>query len=147
MTNNFDSPRFLTCPPTAPRPEVSGREVWRLPRVSADVFQPVCPPLDLLLPAAASRTLRPRGGFRLQAPIEEIRRRVISSQPVLMPQEVVYFVRKDQLFKLDAVFAELANQIDCLAERHVAVVVPVNQQNRRFPLVYRGYRRRHAREL
>src|SRR4030095_4205150 len=82
-----------------------------------------------------------------QSPVEEIRRRVISSQPGLVSKEVVHFIWEDQLLKLDVVFSELAHQIHRLTERHVAVVVAVNQQHRRFPFVDRRNRRGFTREL
>ena len=61
-----------------------------------------------------------------------------------MPQEVVYLVRKNQLFKFDIALAQFANQINGLIERDVAVVVAMNQQHRRFPFFDRRYGRRFA---
>lgn len=48
--------------------------------------------------------------------IKEISTRVISAQPVLMPQEVMDFIRKYQLFEFDVSSAKLVlllNAVPC----------------------------------
>src|SRR5690348_8841836 len=57
------------------------------------------------------------------------------------------FVRDDELFEGDMLGAQALHEIDCLAERHVAIVVAVDQQHRRFPGVHVGIRRRFPREF
>src|SRR5690349_24989172 len=75
--------------------------------------------------------------FPAQLSIEEFDAGVICPQPGLMSQKIVHLVGKNQLLKLNVMLSELSNQIDRLAEGYVAVVVTMNQQNRRFPFVDR----------
>ena len=42
----------------------------------------------------------------LQPPVEEVRRRLVAAHPVLVPQEVVHFVREHQLLDLDVPLAQ-----------------------------------------
>ena len=65
-----------------------------------------------------------------QVPIKEIRSGMIGSQPALVAQEIMDFIRKYQLLKLDVMFAQLANQIDRLTECDITVIVSVDQKHR-----------------
>ena len=60
-------------------------------------------------------------------PIEEIRGSVVSRQPVLMCQEVVHFVGEDDLLKFHTLLAQRYDKLLHVRERHVAVVIPLNQ--------------------
>jgi len=44
-----------------------------------------------------------------------------------MQEEIVNLIRKDQLLKLYSLVSQCLYQMHCLAKRHVAVVVAVNQ--------------------
>src|SRR5215467_12377598 len=88
-------------------------------------------------------------GDRGQAkiPVKKLRRRLVSPQPTLPHQEIVDLVRKNQLFKVDALLPQALNQVGGLLEGHVAVVVTMDQQDRRLPLGHSGNRRRIKGEL
>src|ERR687884_1378615 len=96
---------------------------------------------DALTPTRASMSR-----ISSQAPVEEIRRGVISAQPVGVAQEIVHLVGKDQLLELDVALAQPAHQLDGLIEGDVAVVVAVDQQHGRFPFLHRRDGRRLASE-
>ena len=49
-----------------------------------------------------------------QMPVEEVSGGVISAQPVFMAQEVVHFIRKDQLLELHSTLSQFAHQLDSL---------------------------------
>ncbi len=66
----------------------------------------------------------------LQMLIKKVRTRVIGAQPILMTQEVVYLIRKDQFFKIDSVASQAADQIHRLGKFDVAIIVAVNQEHR-----------------
>ena len=51
---------------------------------------------------------------------------MISTKPVLVAQEVMNFVRENQLFELNSVLSELPNQINRLAKCHIAVIVAMD---------------------
>ena len=78
----------------------------------------------------------------LEPSIEKVRRRFVAADPVLMSQEVVHFVGQHELLDFDLPFPQLDDQVDRLDERHVAVVVSMDQQHRRLPGVDGGERRR-----
>src|SRR6266404_5137013 len=61
-------------------------------------------------------------------PVKEVRRCVISSEPVLMTKEIVNLVREDQFFELDAALTQLAHKLDRLVERHISIVVSARAQ-------------------
>ena len=50
-------------------------------------------------------------------------------------------IGKDQLFELDILFPQPLHQISRLLERNIAVVVAVDQQDGRLPLLDRSHRR------
>src|SRR4029077_16968098 len=77
--------------------------------------------------------------------VEKIARGAIGSEPVSMQKEIMYFIGEYQLFEGDALFAEGLGQIDGFGERNVAVVVALDQENRRAPSAYGGKRRRFPR--
>src|SRR5881396_383587 len=72
---------------------------------------------------------------------------MISPQPILVSQEVMNIVREYQLFKFDPSLAKLPHKLDRLIELYVSIIVPMNQQHRRFPFVHRADRRRLSAEL
>src|SRR5205085_4028213 len=72
---------------------------------------------------------------------------MIGAQPVLVAQEVVYLVGEDELLKLNVLLAQAAHERDRLTESDVAIIVAVNQEDVRTPLVDRKDRRRLARNL
>ena len=51
-----------------------------------------------------------------------------------MQQEAVHFVGEDERFVWHVVRAEGPGEVDRFAEGHVAVVVPMDEQDRRFPV-------------
>src|SRR5260370_15836534 len=79
--------------------------------------------------------------------VEEIARRMVGRKPILVQQKIVYVIGENQLFDLDALLAEACDEIHRLGEVDVAVVVPVNEQDRRLPGVHGGYPRRFIREF
>ena len=71
---------------------------------------------------------------------------MIRVYPILMPQEIMYLVRIDQLLEVHAVRAQSAHEVYRLRKLHVAIVVAVDQQHWRFPFVHRRNWRRLARQ-
>src|SRR6266513_5331102 len=108
--------------------------------------------LVLMASAVAPRAFGPEtNGFSisggLEMPIEEIAGRVIRRQPIFVQQKIVHVIRKNELLDLYALLAEARHQIYCLREIHIAVVIPVNEEDRRLPRIHRSYRRRIMRQL
>src|SRR5260221_9873742 len=99
------------------------------------------------LSSSAPHSIESKEKGLFQVLIKEVHARMISSQPVLVPQEVMHFIGEYQFFEFDMMFAKLANQIHRLAKRYIAIVVAVYQQYRRFPFVHRRDRRRLASQL
>ncbi len=62
--------------------------------------------------------------------------------PMFVHQEAVHFVGKDHDLERHMIFSQALREIDGLAERHVAIVVALDQQHRRLPQLHRGVRRR-----
>src|SRR5712692_9032825 len=58
----------------------------------------------------------------LEVAVEEITRRVIGRQPILVQQKIVHVIRENQLFDLNALLAEPSDEIHRLGEIDVAVV-------------------------
>ena len=58
---------------------------------------------------------------------------MVTAQPGFMPQEAVDFVRNDELFEVHSLAAQRDYQFHRFGEVDVAVVVAVDQQNRRLP--------------
>jgi len=85
------------------------------------------------------------GSFQVTA--KEIAGGAIRGQPIPMQKKVVDFVRKDKLFDLDVPFAETRDKIDSLREEDIAIVVPMNEKDRRFPSVHGGDGRRIVRQF
>src|SRR6476660_2375168 len=100
------------------------------------------------MPDRASLRLCSARGWLLQFAVEEIGCGPVSREPIAIEQEVVDFVREDELLDLDVAFcAEAGDQVDGLREVYVAVVVAVNEQNRRLPGVDGSDGRRIVREF
>src|SRR5262249_3959311 len=70
-----------------------------------------------------------------QLPVEEIRRSLVAAHPVLPQQEVMDLIRNHNLLKLHALPAQALDQVDCLLEGHVAIVVAMDEQHRRLPVI------------
>src|SRR5215469_1218297 len=69
----------------------------------------------------------------LQGSIEEVGGCGIRSNPALPAQESVDFVGQDYLLEGSVLFAQTLHQVNRLAEGDVAVVVAMDQQDRRLP--------------
>ena len=67
---------------------------------------------------------------------------MIGSQPVAVQKEIVNLVGEDELFDFDALFAKARGEVHGLREIDVAIVVAVDEKDRRLPGVHRGDRRR-----
>src|SRR5579864_8315218 len=65
--------------------------------------------------------------------VEEFDRCAIRGQPGSMQKEIMNFIGKNQLFKLDVLFAQSFGQVDGFRERNVAVVIALDQENGRTP--------------
>jgi len=73
-------------------------------------------------------------GLLLELAVEEIGGGFVAGEPVVMEQEVVDFVGEYELLDLDIAFgAEASDEIDCLREVDVAIVVAVDEQDRGLP--------------
>src|SRR5262249_59575082 len=79
---------------------------------------------------------------RSQRAIEEIAGGMVGAQPGAMQQEIVNFIREDELFDMDIALTQARDQVNGLCEIHVAVVIAVDEQYWRFPLVDRSDGRR-----
>ena len=64
---------------------------------------------------------------------EEFARAPEDFQPVRVHQKTVHLVGEDQNLDLHAAGAQFLGQLYRLGERHVAIVVAVNQKNGRAP--------------
>src|ERR1700682_4945080 len=84
---------------------------------------------------------------RPQLPVKEIRGRFVSANPRLPQQEVMNFVRKNNLLKRHMILAQSLDQVRSLLERNVAVVVAVHEQYRRLPCRNGSHWRRVIRQL
>src|ERR1700761_5684482 len=73
---------------------------------------------------------------------EELRRSAIAFDPAFPEKEIMDFVRKNQLFKLHILFAQSLGQISGLLEWDVAIIVAMDQEHGRFPLIDGGNGRR-----
>ena len=56
-------------------------------------------------------------------------------------------VGKNDLLQVDILLAQALDQVSCLGERHVAVVVAVHEKHRRLPRSRRRHGRRIKRQL
>jgi hypothetical protein len=54
-------------------------------------------------------------------------------QPALVRQKIVDLVGKDQLLQQHLLLAQVLHQVNALVERHITVVVAMNDQHRRTP--------------
>jgi hypothetical protein len=61
----------------------------------------------------------------LEFALEEIDGGIVSTEPGLVTQEAVNFIRQDELLEVDALFPQSGDECDRLAEVHVAIVVAV----------------------
>jgi hypothetical protein len=64
---------------------------------------------------------------------EELGRRVIGLDPTFFREEAVDFVGEDQFLELDTLFAKRLDEQDRLMEGHIAIVIAVDEQDRRSP--------------
>src|ERR1700722_996183 len=62
--------------------------------------------------------------------IKEIRGGVIGAQPCLVPQEVMNLIREYEFGVVDALLTQGLGEPHRFRERHIAVVVAVNQEHR-----------------
>jgi hypothetical protein len=65
---------------------------------------------------------------------EEICRSFVSADPALPQQQVVNFVGDDDFFEVDMLRFQALHQVCGLLERHIAIVIAMNQQYGRLPL-------------
>src|SRR2546427_5544256 len=79
-----------------------------------------------------SRTQSPDGSAP-EVAIKEVSRRLIGFKPAPVRKKVVNLIRENNLLKLDTLLAQRLGQVDRFAERHVAVVIAVNQEDGRAP--------------
>src|SRR6266487_6559399 len=78
---------------------------------------PPAPAVCRLLLPPASCLLSPVSGSPFQVLVKEICRSMIGAQPVREVQEIMYFIREDELLKLQALIAQALDQMNCFAER------------------------------
>ncbi len=79
---------------------------------------------QLLFPVA------PRGG---ELALQKLGRRLKGSHPGAVSQESVDLIGKNQLLEVNSLPSQGRRQIDRLAEGDIAVIVSVDQKNRRSP--------------
>ena len=53
----------------------------------------------------------------------------------MMQKKIVNLVWKNELFDMNAAFAKPGDQVHCLRKVNVAIVIAVNKEDRRFPVV------------
>src|SRR5216683_3051722 len=88
-----------------------------------------------------------RNALSSQLPSEELRRRVVGREPVRVGQKIMDLVRENELLEGYALAPQGLGELDRLAELHVAVVVAVDQQHRRAPILHIRDRRGFEGEL
>src|SRR6476646_411185 len=65
--------------------------------------------------------------------VEEVSRGMVRGQPCSMHKKVMNFIGKNQLLERDALLAQRLGEIDRFRKWHVAIVVALDQENRRAP--------------
>src|ERR1044071_6405808 len=83
----------------------------------------------------------------LQLPFEEVRGRRVGAEPVAVEEEVVHVVGEDDLLELDVLLAQTAHEVYGLREGDVALVVAVDEEHGRAPLLDGADGRRFERDL
>lgn len=78
--------------------------------------------------------LPPRSGFVDEKAVKEIFRGQVGPEPAFIEQETVHFIRKNEYFMVHTVGPQTLDQVNGLSEHHVAVVITMNQQDRRTPI-------------
>ena len=69
---------------------------------------------------------------------KELRRGTIALDPAFPEKKVMDLVRENQLFKLHVLFAQALDQISGLLEWDVAIIVTMDQEHGRLPLINGG---------
>src|ERR1700730_6013159 len=82
-----------------------------------------------------------------QVPVEEVAGSTLPREPVAMQQKVVDVVRKYELFDDHTASAQPCDEVNCLREIDVAIVVSVNKKHWRLPGFNGGDRRGFVSEL
>jgi len=72
--------------------------------------------------------------------VKEIAGGAIRREPIPVQEKIVNVIGENELFKLDAFFAEAGYEVDGLREVDVAVVVSVDEKDGRLPGVHCCYR-------
>src|SRR5690242_13243283 len=67
---------------------------------------------------------------------------MIGGKPVAMQKKIVNLVGEDELLDFDALLAKARGEVHGLREIHVAIVVAVDEKDRRLPGVHSSDRRR-----
>ena len=62
-------------------------------------------------------------------PIKELGGRVIGREPISMQQKIMNLVRKDNLFELDILLPQSADEIYHLIECDISIIVALDKQN------------------
>src|SRR5712664_2359844 len=79
---------------------------------------------------------------RFEMTVKEITCRAIGGQPRFVQQKIVDFIGKNKLFECDALFAEGFGEVHHFREGHVAVIIALNEKDRRTPSADGRERRR-----
>ena len=66
-------------------------------------------------------------------PLKEISFRFVGFEPVAMQQEPVDFIGEDELLEFDALLSEGSSERHGLGEGDVAIVIALDEQDRRAP--------------
>ena len=66
---------------------------------------------------------------------EEVCGGTITFDPALPQKKIVDLIGKDQFLKLNILFAQALDQVSGLLEWNIAVIVAMNEQHRRFPII------------
>src|SRR6266481_7944012 len=68
-----------------------------------------------------------------QLSVQEVRGGLVAPHPALPQQEIMDFIRKDDLLEGHILLSQALHQVRGLLERHVTIIVAMNQQHGRFP--------------
>src|SRR6266403_5166281 len=79
--------------------------------------------------------------------IKKIAGRMIRLEPRTMQQKIVNLVRENKLFDVHVALAKARGEVHGLREVHIAIVVAMNKEHRRFPGVNGSDGRRVVREF
>jgi len=66
--------------------------------------------------------------------IQEIRSRLVDSQPIFVAQEIVHFIRENECFHRNSTFGtEALNEVCCFYKIHIPVIISDDEKHGRIP--------------